>query len=322
MTQYSYIIPPHLNKQRIDKALTDLSQLSRNQIQKAIQDNRILLNEKAINSASIKLSEGDAVQVEIIEEAPDDIVAKKIDFEIVFEDNDLLVINKPVGLTVHPGAGNQQDTLVNGLLYYTQNLSDINGEMRPGIVHRLDKDTSGLMVVAKNNFAHQSLADQLQQRDLQRRYKALIWGVLKPLSGTIDLPIDRSKNDRLKMTTVRSGGKPAVTHYNTTEILCGGLFSLLECKLETGRTHQIRVHLSHSKHSIVGDQTYGNNSRKLQAVPQEIFEELSSFQRQALHSYYLSFYHPVTEKYMEFESEIANDFAKILELLRINCYKK
>ncbi|MCP5369155.1 MAG: RluA family pseudouridine synthase [Rickettsiaceae bacterium] len=316
---YSYLIPETLNKERIDKAIVKLCQeFSRSQIQKSIKNQKVTLNGKVISDFNEKVNRNDEIIIEIEPEVPNYIEAKKIDFDLIYEDTDLMVINKPIGLTVHPGAGNYHNTLVNGLLYYSNHLSDVGGEIRPGIVHRLDKDTSGLMVVAKNNYTHNLLAAQITTRDLHRKYKALIWGTMKPFTGVINMPISRCTNDRLKMTTVRFGGKEAITHYKTLEVLKGGLFSLLECTLETGRTHQIRVHLSHSGHSIVGDQVYGNNTRKISGISEHLYPILNSFQHQALHSYYISFMHPRTNKLLEFEIEIEPEFLKLIEQIRRN----
>lgn len=319
MSIYSYLIPETLNKERIDKAIVKLCQeFSRSQIQKSIKNQKVTLNGHIISDFNAKVSLDDQVVIEIEPEVQAHIEAKKVDFDIVYEDADLMVINKPIGLTVHPGAGNHNDTLVNGLLYHSNNLSDMGGEIRPGIVHRLDKDTSGLMVVAKNNHAHNSLAEQITTRNLQRKYKALIWGTMRPLEGVINMPIMRCANDRLKMTTARFGGKEAITHYKTIEILAGGLFSLIECTLETGRTHQIRVHLSHNRHSVVGDQVYGNNTRKISGIAEHLRPILTAFTHQALHSYYISFTHPRTNELLEFTIEIEAEFLKLIEQIRSN----
>ena len=318
MTKYEYTIPDYLNNQRVDKAIANLcAASSRSQIQKAIINNRLKINTTIISTLSFRIKENDFVELEIIEENLDHIIAKNIPLDIIYEDDDLLVINKGNNMTVHPGAGDHQETLVNALLYYTNSLSDVGGEIRPGIVHRLDKNTSGLMVVAKNNYAHTNLAAQIESRALIRKYKALIWGVMKPLEGVINMAIGRSTNDRTRMTTLKYSGKKAITHYKTLEILRSGLFSIVECKLETGRTHQIRVHLSHNGHSIVGDQTYGNNLRKIQATPVNIQDVLKSVGHQALHSYYISFIHPVSGKILEFEQELPQYYQRLLQSIKV-----
>ena len=319
MPSYKYIIPEYLSGQRLDKALSSLCQeFSRSQIQKAIKNGRLVLNDQIISNLSSRVKENDAVEINIEEEVPEHIEPTNIPLDIVYEDEDLIVINKNSSMTVHPGAGNHNDTLVNALLYYSQNLSDVGGEVRPGIVHRLDKTTSGLMVVAKNNQAHVHLAEQIESRNLVRRYKALAWGMLKQTEGTIDMPIGRSTSDRKRMTTLKNGGgKSAVTHYKVLEIIRGGLFSLVECKLETGRTHQIRVHMSHIGHSIVGDQTYGNNARKIHGCPDNLKEDLLKMDHQALHSFYMSFDHPKTGEKMEFEQDIPEDYKDLLSFIRM-----
>lgn len=321
MTQHNYIIPDFLNKQRIDKALAELCPgTSRSQIQKAIKNRQLMLNDKIVDSISMRVKENDVVIIDLEEEIiNENLIPVNIPLDIVYEDHDLIVINKSSSMTVHPGAGNNNETLVNALLFHSKSLSDIAGNIRPGIVHRLDKNTSGLMVVAKNNRVHVHLANQIESRELIRQYKALIWGVIKPVSGEINLPIGRSTIDRKRMSVLlKGGGKRAVTHYNTTEILQSGLFSMVECKLETGRTHQIRVHLSHSKHSIVGDQTYGNNLRKIQGCPEHLQNALKQMKHQALHSFYISFIHPTSEERIEFFQEIPENFNQLLNLIRQN----
>ena len=317
MPKYVYIIPDYLDKQRLDKALTDLcNESSRSQIQKAIKNEKLILNGQIISNISAKVRENDTIELVLEEEVQAGILPANIPLDIVYEDQDLIVVNKSSTMTVHPGAGDHKETLVNALLYHSNSLSDIGGEIRPGIVHRLDKTTSGLMVVAKNNRAHAHLAGQIESGELIRQYRALVWGVVKPVEGIINLPMGRSKLDRKKMTTVKSGGKVAITHYKTIEVLHNGLFSLVECKLETGRTHQIRVHLSHGGHSIVGDQTYGNNSRKIQGSPDYLKEELKKMNHQALHSFYISFIHPVSGIRREFEKGLPVDYNHLLEVIR------
>lgn len=317
MSEYKYSIPEHLSGLRLDKALSSLClESSRSQIQKAIKNEKLTINGQIISNLSAKVKENDEVTLVIVEEVQIGVLPANIPLDIVYEDDDLIVINKSATMTVHPGAGSHNDTLVNALLYHTNNLSDVGGEVRPGIVHRLDKTTSGLMVVAKNNNAHVHLAGQIETRELVRRYKALIWGMSKPTEGVINIPIGRSHLDRKKMSTVKTGGKQAITHYKTLEILYGGLFSLVECKLETGRTHQIRVHLSHTGHSVVGDQTYGNNKRKIHGCPERLQEALTVMDHQALHSFYISFLHPISGKRLEFERDVPLEYNELLEFIR------
>lgn len=309
-----------LDKACVLQAKQDGNEITRSQIQKAIKGKALTLNGQIISSLSIKVKENDIIEFAIDQSPPNYLVPADIPLDIVYEDDDLIVINKQVGITTHPGAGAHTDTLVNALIHHTQNLSDIGGEFRPGIVHRLDKDTSGLMVIAKNNVAHNHLAAQIQNRSLVRKYKALIWGMLKPTSGEIVRNIGRNQNDRKKMAVLKNGGKLAITHYNTVKIYAGAMFSLVECRLETGRTHQIRVHMSHMGHSIVGDQVYGNNRRKTtnlssEIQSSEIQEAIGKFGHQALHSFYISFKHPLTGEIMEFEKDVPDDYNQLLETI-------
>lgn len=317
MTEHIYIIPDYLDKYRLDKALAELCQeSSRSQLQKAIKSRKLSLNGQIISNISTTVRANDNIKIILEQEKIEHIAAADIPLDILFEDEDLMVINKSPSMTVHPGAGNYKTTLVNALMHHTKTLSDIGGDTRPGIVHRLDKDTSGLMVVAKNNKTHADLAEQIANRELTRQYKALVWGVIKPVSGVININIGRSSNDRKRMTTLKHGGRKAITYYKTTEILHSGLFSIVECKLDTGRTHQIRVHLSHSGHSIVGDQTYGNNLRKIQGSPEYLKSALTNVNRQMLHSFYISFRHPTNSEIMEFTQEVPEDFSELLKLIK------
>ncbi|KIJ88303.1 RluA family pseudouridine synthase [Rickettsia asembonensis] len=311
----TYNVPNELNNIRLDKALSQLLEnVSRNQIQKAIKDSQVLVNDVIISDPDVLVKENDVILFSFKEPEELKIAAANIALDIIYEDNDLIVINKAAGMTVHPGAGHYDDTLVNALLYHTKNLSDIGSAERPGIVHRLDKDTTGLMIVAKNNKAHMLLANQIEQRQVIRKYKALVWGVINPLEGVIKNNIGRSRVDRQKMTILKYGGKEAVTHYKTLELFHKGTISMVECKLSTGRTHQIRVQLSHLKHSVVGDQTYGNNDRKIAHSPPELKAKLTDFKRQALHSWYLSFTHPTSNEIMEFSCELPRDMEEIISL--------
>lgn len=312
-----YILPKELHGSRLDKALAELVDKStRSQMQIAIKDCQIQVNKVIISDSSYKVKENDVIDCIFKEPPPTTMQVANIKLDIVYEDEDLIVINKVAGMTVHPGAGNHQDTLANALLYHAKHLSDIGGMERPGIVHRLDKDTSGLIIVAKNNFAHVNLAKQIETRQLVRKYKALVWGRPNPSEGIVTSNIGRSNSDRKKMTTLKEGGKEAITYYKTEEIFLGGLISLVECKLETGRTHQIRVQMSHMKHSVVGDQTYGHNNRKINNSFAGIQEKLLSFKRQALHSWYMSFNHPQTDEFMEFNIPMAVDIEEIMTMLR------
>jgi len=235
-----------------------------------------------------------------------------VPFEILFEDDDLLVVNKPAGVVVHPGAGNRDRTLVNGLAYHCgKNLSTINSEIRPGIVHRIDKDTSGILVIAKNDFAHMQLAKQFEIHSIKRKYVCFLYSVLRPLNGRIETLISRSESNRLKMTVSQSKGKKAITIYKTIKNF-SNYASKVECELLTGRTHQIRVHLSSLGNSLIGDKTY---KIKNYSLPKEFAKEVNEFPRQALHAYFLEFIHPCTEKIMHFECDMPDDMKNLENLL-------
>ncbi len=284
---------------RIDKFLSSMEkELSRSTIKKLIDDGLVLVNDETVKS-STTVKPDDLIIITEVELSDCEIIPTKIDLDIVYEDDDLLVINKPSGLVVHPAPGHYQDTLVNGLMFYINSLSDVNGDMRPGIVHRIDKDTSGLLMVAKNNYAHMVLADELKDKKTKREYIALVQGVIKNKRGKINAPIGRSKNNRLKMN-VTSGGKPAVTHFEVLEAYEDK--TLIKCILETGRTHQIRVHMAYINHPLVGDYIYGTDSN-------------NDF-GQYLHAKTLGFTHPRTKEFMEFNSELPVEFSDLLEKLK------
>ena len=239
--------------------------------------------------------------------------------DIVFEDKDIIIINKPSGMVVHPGAGNYENTLVNGLLYkYKKKLSDINGNLRPGIVHRIDKETSGLLVVAKNNLAHSKLGEQFSNHTIKRKYLALVWGVIRPLNGKIETLIARSKKNRQLMAVSETRGKKAVTNYFTKKIYNIQnipKISLVECQLETGRTHQIRVHMSFKKNPLLGDKQYGKKNLKFKKIDKDFEKKLNYLNRQALHAKSLGFIHPTNKKFINFESKLPKDYKKLLDLL-------
>ena len=271
-----------------------------------------------IDDASRKTKAGETYFLDLPPLESAEPVAQKIPLTIVYEDKDLLVINKPVGMVVHPAAGNKDHTLVNALLAHCgKSLSGIGGVARPGIVHRLDKDTSGLMVVAKHDAAHQALSKQFADRSLSRVYCALVWGVPSPLSGEVEGAIGRHGKDRKKMAVVSHGGKEALTYYAVSENF-GTIASLVECKLATGRTHQIRVHMTHIKHPVVGDQLYGYKRAvlvqgKTNKAPVELMEK---FPRQALHAFEIHFIHPISGKKMSFKAPLPPDMASLLKKLR------
>ena len=307
-------------KMRLDKFLTEnLKNLSRSQIKKIIVSKNIKINKKQIIASSEKIKENDLIEVNIPEIKTNYIEPKKINLDIIYEDEDIIVINKNSGLIVHPGAGNKDETLVNGLLYlYKNNLSNLNGEFRPGIVHRIDKDTSGIIVVAKNNHAHALLSEQFSKHTISRKYVALVWGVIRPLNGKISTLISRSKKNRQLMSVSDRLGKKAVTNYKTIKTFSSKeipKISLVECILETGRTHQIRVHLEYKGNPLIGDKKYGKKKTKFKKINKKFNEMLSSFSRQALHAKSLGFIHPTKKKFVSFDSKLPNDFKKMLDFL-------
>lgn len=288
---------------RIDVYLAEcLTELTRSRIKQLIDSGYVLVNDKEIKS-SFKLKGFDIISVNIPDLIEPEIVPENIPLDIVYEDIDMLVINKPQGMVVHPAAGNYTGTLVNALMSYCgDSLSGINGEKRPGILHRIDKDTSGLLLVAKNDTAHRLLAEQIKEHSLVRAYKALVHGELKNDTGRIDLPIGRHPNDRKKMAVTYNHSRNAVTNYRVLERFRS--YTFIECVLETGRTHQIRVHMSQIGHPIVCDPVYGKK------------KEFFSAKGQLLHAYKVGFIHPRTGKYMEFVSELPEYFEKNLKKLR------
>ncbi len=304
---------------RLDKFLTDkLQSLSRSQIKKVILSKGVKIDKKVVVSSSEKLKEGSKVEIEIKQKSTK-ILPKKIELNIIYEDEDIVIINKPSGLTVHPGAGNFENTLVNGLVHkYKKKLSNINNHIRPGIVHRIDKDTSGLLIVTKNNLAHTKLSKQFSDHTIGRKYQCLIWGVLRPLKGKIDTLIARDKRNRQLMTVSELGGKRAITNYKTLKVFSNKnlpRISLLECELETGRTHQIRVHLKYKGSSIIGDKKYGKKNIKFKSINKEFIEILNDLDGQILHAKTLEFIHPSQNKVLKFNSDLPNNFKKILHLL-------
>ena len=304
---------------RLDIVLTKLlPELTRSNLKKIIELNQVKINNIIINSPSKKLKNNDNIEINLIPEQEIKIEPYKTKLNIVFEDKDILVINKPAGMVVHPGAGNYTETLVNALIYKYKKLSDLNGSTRPGIVHRIDKETSGLLVVAKNNKAHAHLGKQFNDHSITRTYQALVWGVLRPLSGRIETLIGRSRKNRQLMSVTEITGKKAVTNYSTLKVFDIRdipKISFVECQLETGRTHQIRVHMAYKGNSLLGDQQYGKKNLKFKKLNEEFAEKLKVLNRQALHAKNLGFIHPTTNKFINFESELPTDFKKILNLL-------
>ena len=307
------------NALRLDKFLADnLPDISRSMVKKLVDSGNVLRGGKVIADCSAYVKEGDIFTVNIPAPAESEMQPADIPLKIVYEDAEFLVIDKPAGLTVHPGAGNHDDTMANALLAHCgDSLSGIGGVMRPGIVHRLDKDTSGLIMAAKTDRAHHSLSGQISSRELKRTYIAICWGTPKPMSGRIEANIGRSTKNRKKMAVVESGGKTAATNYKVLEVLGGGVASIVECRLETGRTHQIRVHMTHIGHPLIGDQAYcGRRSGTIKDLSDEAKNYLAGFKRQALHSHKVTLNHPVTGLEMNFESGLPDDLRELVRLLR------
>lgn len=304
---------------RLDKFLCGhLENLSRTQVQELINAGQVTCEGKIITNSSTKTKNANyEVNVDYIKQKPTHLEPYDLPLNIVFEDEYLLVINKPSGLTVHPGAGNYDKTLANALVHYSKdNLSTLGGEFRPGIVHRLDKDTTGLIIVAKDDHTHQILSEALSNREIKRYYQALVFGAPVLRAGTIKTHIAKHNHDHTKMVVTRATGKEAITHYVVLENYLKDKFSLLECKLDTGRTHQIRVHLHYKSFPVVGDQLYNEAQTKhLARLSPEIKDLVKSFPRQALHAYKLEFIHPFTEELMQFEIDLPEDIKTLCNKL-------
>lgn len=286
---------------RIDKVLsTHNEEWSRSQVQQWIKDGQILVNGKKIKP-NYKCSVGDDITVTIPEPEALDVIPEEMDLDIYYEDADVIVVNKPRGMVVHPAVGHASGTLVNGLMAHCKDLSGINGVLRPGIVHRIDKDTSGLLMIAKNDFAHEKLVNQLVAKTVTRKYQAVVHGVISHDVGTVDAPIGRDKKDRQAMTVTNENSRNAVTHFRVIERYKD--FTHIECQLETGRTHQIRVHMKYIGYPLAGDPKYG---------PKKSLD----IEGQALHAGILGFIHPRTEEYMEFEAPNPPEFERVLKHLK------
>ncbi|MEE0914226.1 MAG: RluA family pseudouridine synthase [Ruminococcus sp.] len=297
MTEYKLIC--NENNIRLDKfvSLADIG-LSRSAATGLIENNLVTVNGKTAEK-KLKLSVGDNITVLVPDPVAYEAKAENIPLDIVYEDDDLLVVNKSKGMVVHPAAGNYEKTLVNALLYHCgDSLSGINGVLRPGIVHRIDKDTSGLLIVAKNDLSHSFLAEQIKEHSFTREYEAVVYGLLKDEEGTVDAPIGRNPNDRKKMCVIAKNSKNAVTHYSVIKRYKG--YTHIKCKLETGRTHQIRVHMAYLGHPVAGDTVYGVKKEKVE------------FEGQCLHAKKIGFIHPRTKEYMEFDSELPDYFKNFL----------
>ncbi|WP_316637939.1 RluA family pseudouridine synthase [uncultured Ruminococcus sp.] len=303
MNRLDFVIAGDRIGERLDKYLSDqVENLSRSAASRLIEDGKVTVGEKAVKK-NYKLADGDRITVLIDDPKPVDITPEDIPLDIVYEDEHLLVVNKPKGMVVHPAPGNYSGTLVNALMYHCgDHLSGINGALRPGIVHRIDKNTSGLLAVAKSDIAHAGLSEQIKAHSFTRRYLAICYGNIKEDERTVDAPIGRHKIDRKKMCVTQLNSKPAVTHIKVLERYSG--FTYIECRLETGRTHQIRVHLSSIGHPIAGDDVYG---------PSKV---ITSLHGQCLHAYQLGFIHPVSGEYMEFTADPPESFLRFREKLR------
>lgn len=306
MDEFNFFINSENQGERIDKFLSSkLNDISRSYIHKLIEDSNIMVNQNSVNK-KYKLSENDMINVKIPKPQELEVVAENIPLDIVYEDNDLLIVNKPKNMVVHPAPGNYSGTLVNALLYHCKNsLSGINGIIRPGIVHRIDKDTSGLLIVAKNDTSHKELAEQIKNHSFTREYEAVVYGNLKEDTGTINANIARHKTDRKKMAVVPFLGRNAVTHY--TVLKRYGNFTHIKLKLETGRTHQIRVHMSYIGHPVVGDEVYANPKNN----------PFKFLKGQCLHAKTIGFIHPTTKEYMKFTSTLPEYFQKALNKLSV-----
>ncbi|MEN8699382.1 RluA family pseudouridine synthase [Bacillus infantis] len=299
MEKMEYIINEEVAGERLDKAVSLLNEeLSRSQAQQMIKDGLILVNGEGTKT-NYKCSANDRVEVSFPEPEELDVIPEEMDLDIYYEDADVLVVNKPKGMVVHPAPGHPSGTLVNGLMAHCKDLSGINGVLRPGIVHRIDKDTSGLLMVAKNDMAHESLVNQLVEKTVTRKYQAIVHGTIPHDYGTVDAPLGRDPKDRQAMTVV-DGGKHAVTHFHVIHRYKD--FTHVECQLETGRTHQIRVHMKYIGYPLAGDPKYG---------PRKTLE----LGGQALHAGVLGFVHPRTGEYMEFEAPLPEYFSELLEKL-------
>ncbi len=309
------------NNLRVDALLAKQNEeLSRSKIKNLILNNKLKINNLLITDPSKKVKYKDNVILKITEEKTESLRPFKYLLDVIHEDNDLIVINKPAGISMHPGPGNYDNTIVNALINYSDNiLSNFGNDLRPGIVHRIDKDTSGLIVIAKNNPTHENLSNQFADHSITRVYQAMVWGKTRPQTGKIDTYITRSSKNRQMMEVSLTKGKRAITNYKTLEVFENDkvpTLSLIECKLETGRTHQIRVHLSHKGNNILGDKKYKKKYKKFLGIDDNLEKLIKELGRQFLHAKILGFNHPKNGKRLEFSSKLPNDLEKILKKLR------
>ena len=315
------IVKDQENGSRIDSFISRKEKiLSRTRIKNLILQKNLKLNNLIMANPSQKVATGDKINLIIPEPKKTSLKPYNFKIDIVYEDNDLLVLNKPAEIVIHPGAGNYDNTIVNALVNHCgKNLSNIGGELRPGIVHRIDKDTSGLVVIAKNNYAHENLSSQFNKHSIERVYELMVWGKLRPQSGRIETLITRSSRNRQLMEIGVTKGKKAVTNYKTLEVFENDktpTLSLVECKLETGRTHQIRVHMSHKGNNILGDKKYRKKFKKLKNIDQNLEKHIYNLNRQFLHAKMLGFIHPKSGKKLRFSSVLPNELMIIVKTLR------
>jgi len=314
--EFHIVVPPGKKKERLDTFLTNhVENATRNKVQRAIKEGKVLVNGRTARPSHLVIP-GESIQVTLPQPPPQKAVPENIPLEIIYEDDYLLIVNKPAGMVTHPAYGNSSGTLVNALLFHCNSLSTLNEALRPGIVHRLDKDTSGLLVIAKSDIVHAKLAKQFARRTINREYWAIVWGPFAQQRGVIETQLGRSKSDRKRMAVVKEG-KAAITEYFVID--CFPYLSLLRLHLRTGRTHQIRVHLAHINHPVFGDPTY--NGRRILWGPRtpkqkaEVQHLLKLMPRQALHAKTIGFVHPASNEAMNFDSELPGDMASVLEFL-------
>lgn len=297
---------PFMDSIRIDKYINEqITELSRSFIQQLIENNEVLVNDKPCK-ANYKCKPSDHIVIEYEEAKELEVLPENIPLDIVYEDTDVVIVNKPKDMVVHPAAGHENGTLVNALLYHCKNsLSSINGVIRPGIVHRIDRNTTGVLVICKNDVSHKFLAEQLKEHSITRKYHAICHGTFKESEGTVNAPIGRHPIDRKKMAINHKNGREAITHYKVLDTLKGG-YSYIECTLETGRTHQIRVHMASIGHPLLGDDVYGPKNPKIKGL-----------EGQTLHAKILGFIHPSTKQYVEFDSELPTYFQELIDKLKM-----
>ncbi len=317
----NFIVSEDDDNKRIDILVANYDKsLSRTRVKNLILENKLKINNTIIKDPSKRISKYDKIIFEVEEPKKQNLKPYKFKLNIVYEDKDLIVLDKPSGISMHPGPGNYDNTIVNALMSYDgKNLSSMGDELRPGIVHRIDKDTSGLIVIAKNNTTHEILSKQFSDHSITRVYQTLIWGKLRPQKGSIETFITRSSKNRQMMEVSTRKGKKAITHYETLELFENEnvpTFSFIECKLKTGRTHQIRVHMSYKGNNILGDKKYKKKFKKIKNIDEELNNKILNLDRQFLHAKQLGFNHPTTNERLEFSSNIPSDLNNILKKLR------